>query len=186
MTTWRSGAQTAALVSRMVAVSDALHRTLGAAADHPGQPAATVLFDELSLQHAWHAELLTERLPRRAGVERAELTVLGRLAEPMAMLAELADGGDVVGVAAAYRLVVLPRLIEHGGDLAAGCSDAAERSLRRSLSFVALDLSQALARSGSLLVSLTADEGAEAHAGRVASDLSSAVATAAGGPGLGS
>ena len=170
----------------MVAVSEALHRLLGAAADHEGHPSATVLFDELSLQHAWHAELLTERLPRRAGVDRAELTVLGPLAGPFDVLAELASGGDLVAVAASYRLVVLPRLIEHGGDLAAGCSEAAERSLRRSLSFVALDLSAALARSGSLLVTLTGDASAEAHAGRVASDLSSAVARAAGGAGLGS
>ena len=185
MTTWRSGAQTASLVGRMVAVSDALHRILGHAADHEGHAAATVLLDELSLQHAWHAELLTDRLPRRAGVDRAALAVLGPLAEPLAVLDELATGGDVVGVTAAYRLVLLPRVIEHGSNLATGCSEAAERSLRRSLGFVALDLSQALARSGSLLVALTRDDAAESHAGRVASDLSAAVAAAADGPGLG-
>ena len=185
MTAWRSGEQTARLVGRMAAVSSSLHRILGAAADHEGQASATVLLDELSLQHAWHAEILTERLPLRAGIDRAELTVLGPLADPLAVLTELAEGGDVVGVVAAYRLVVLPRLIEHGGDLAAGCSEAAERSLRRALSFGALDLSEAIVRSGSLLVSLTSEGGAEAHAGRVAGDLSGAVAAAAGGPGLG-
>ena len=169
----------------MVAVSATLHGVLGRAADHEGVASATVLFDELSLQHAWHAELLTDRLPRRAGGDRSALTVLGTLAEPFEILDELARGGDIVGVTAAYRLVVLPRLIEHGGDLAAGCSEAAERSLRRSLSFVGLDLSQALARSGSLLVSLTLDPGAEAHASRVAGDLSAAVADAADGPGFG-
>jgi len=186
VSSWRSGEETAALVGRMAAVSSSLHGILGRASNHEGHAAATVLLDELSLQHAWHAEILTERLPLRAGVDRKDLTVLGGIAGPIDVVDELASGGDVVGVVAAYRLVLLPRLIEHGGALAVGCSDAAERTLRRSLSFVALDLTQALVRAGSLLVTMTADRAAEAHGSRVAGDLSAAVAAAVPGPGLGS
>jgi len=185
MTAWRSGEETAARVGRMVGASRALHRILGVASGHQGHPAATVLLDELSLQHAWHGDLLADRLPRRAGVDRAALSVLGPLEAPFSVVEELASGGDVVGVVAAHRLVLLPRLIEHGADLSAGCSEAAERSLRRSLSFVALDLAQALARTGSLLIALTEEPAAHAHASRVAGDLSGAVAAAADGPGLG-
>lgn len=185
MSTWRSGAETASHVGRMAAVSMRLHQILGTASMASEHPTATVMFDELSLEHAWHASLLTERLPRRAGVNRADLLVLGPIGPAMEVMAELASGGDTVGVASAYRSVMLPRLIESGGDIAASCSQAAERSLLRSLAFIGLDLEAATKRSGALVESLTGDRGSAAHAERVARDLEEVLLEVLGTRGLG-
>lgn len=185
MSAWRSGAETAVLVGRLAAASAAMHRSLGAASLSAGTASATVLLDELSLEHAWHAELLVGHLPRRAGVDRSSLIDLGPAEPAFAVIEELGRGGDAVGTAAAYAAGALPRIAEAAELLAASLSEAAERSLRRSLGFISMDLATAGRRGEEALASLLADAGAEAHAQRVAGDIAAALAEGCGPTGLG-
>ena len=142
MTTWRSGDQTAAELGRLLAVESLLHDQLGQASRTAQPPALVCLLDERSMLHASHVELLVDHLPRRDGVDRASLLVLGELEPVVEELRDLA--ADAATLLVAYREVLVVRVIEAVISLEVGCSDAAERSLRRSLGLVLTDLEESL------------------------------------------
>ena len=142
MTSWRSGDQTAVELGRLLAVESWLHQQLGEASRAAQSPALVCLLDERSMLHASHVELLTDHLPRRDGVDRASLLVLGELEPVVEQLRDLA--GDAATLLVAYREVLVVRVIEAVISLEVGCSDAAERSLRRSLGMVLKDLEDSL------------------------------------------
>jgi len=169
--TWRSGDETAALVGRLCAVSRRLHQILGASALRASSSAASIAFDEWSLEHAFHAELLFERLPRRAGIDPGALVELGALGGALELLEELGSGGDDVGIGAGYARVLLPRLRTSCAALSEGTSEAAERSLRRALRLIESDLAEATLASEELVESLCSSPGATEHAIRVTGDL---------------
>jgi hypothetical protein len=168
---WRSGEQTAELVGRLCAVSRRLHQILGASSHTAEVPALAIALDELSLEHAWHAELLFERLPLRAGYEREEAVQLGELAPALDLLASLGTAGDDVGLLAGYARVVLPRLVLSVAELGHGSSETAERSIKRSARLILSDLTEAAVLSERLAEAVISGEGAVGHAARVVADL---------------
>jgi hypothetical protein len=139
-----------------------LFEVLGAWADSEAVPEAELLFDVYSQQHAWHAELLAERLPVLDSVDVDTLTVAPS-AEVDRMLSVLAGAqrppqgdhdsagtlmGRGSGAAAAggtlLRLVgvgrvVLPRLVAGYGLHLRRLSPAADAALGRCLRLVLRD-----------------------------------------------
>jgi hypothetical protein len=102
-------ARTATLVGAYRWAEHRLFELTGAWAAEPSPPAVQVHLDEVSAQHAWHAELWADRLPVLDWFDPDRVTVpfgsagplfdaLGDLAEPVRRLAGL------------YRVVV-PRLV---------------------------------------------------------------------------
>jgi hypothetical protein len=114
---------------------------LGAWSTSTPEPAATVLFGEMSRRHGWHAELFWDRLPELSTLDAASLVrspgpATERLFEALGTL----DGEpvDVRRLVGAYR-VVLPMLVaEYRGALASS-SPVAEPSLQRWLQLVLAD-----------------------------------------------
>lgn len=142
MSTWRSGEATAADLGRLLAVEAALHQHLGAASLVAERPAVVCLLDERSLIHAAHVEMLMDHLPRRDSVNRADLIVLGPLTAAVDQFAMLC--ADAPTLLLAYREVLVRRVIDAVLSLEVNCSEAAERSLRRSLRMVLFDLEDSL------------------------------------------
>ena len=134
-------------------------------------PAVIIALDELSLEHAWHAELLIERLPERAGFDRDSALDLGGVAPALELLASLGGAGDEVGLLAGYARVLLPRFALSIDELGGGASEAAERSLRRAARLISSDLSAAAGIVESLTERVAASEGASGHARAVCGDL---------------
>ncbi len=87
--------QAAALAGRYRWVEQRLFELTGSWAPAAAAPAAGVLLDALSLQHAWHAELWAERLPVLDGADHDALT---RPSPPLArFFGALAEGGQADG-----------------------------------------------------------------------------------------
>jgi len=166
MSSWRSGEETAELVGRLCAVERRLHSTLGVASLAVPSAGVTVVLDELSLQHAWHAELLSERLPHRDGVDREALVDLGPADELFDVVDRYSRSGDQVGVLTLYAVYLLPRLLTTVSELAEGCSPAAERSLQRACGLIELDSSNALGVVDELRKQRAWATSARAHAER--------------------
>lgn len=102
--------QAARLAGSYCWVERRLFAVLGTWAPADPVPEARALFDVLSQQHAWHAELWSERLPVLDAVEPEALTVA-----PDADVERLFDvlsgpGGTLLRLASLAR-VVLPRLV---------------------------------------------------------------------------
>lgn len=136
---WWSGEQMADELGRLIAVLRLLHEVLGAASMVADDPALVCSLDERSMAHAQQAELLVDHLPRRDGVDRMALINLG----PLDGLDDLLQRhvAQPALLLRAHQALVLPRLARAVDRLSSHTSDAAERSLRRSLRFVAVDLS---------------------------------------------
>ena len=126
-------------LGRLIAVLRLLHEVLGVASLESGDPATTCSLDEYSMRHSHQAELLIDHLPRRDGVERAALIDLGSLLGLDDVLRARFSAPELL--LAAHEEVVLAWLVRNVDRMIAQTSDAAERSLRRSLRFVAADLS---------------------------------------------
>jgi hypothetical protein len=166
---------TADLVGELVAVLRQLHRVLGAAAPVVAHPSVCVFLDERALEHAWQAELLVERLPRRAGFDPEVVCVLGALAPGFDLLSSLGTAGDEVGLLAGYVSLLLPFLEHLVTQLERGASPAADRALLRCLRLVRSDLDASRPAGDELLDLLVAEDGPAAHAGRVVADLGSSL-----------
>ena len=148
--TWRSGHETALDVGRLCAVSRHLHGILGRAALQSERPPLTVAFDEWSLEHGWHGDVLFERLPLRADFSRERVIVLDELAPSFAVLEDFAAGGHDLELLGAYGDALLPLLVSSFGSVATQTSDSAERALRRSIRLITSDLMVAQERSREL------------------------------------
>jgi hypothetical protein len=118
-------------------------------------PQARVAFDVQSLQHAWHAELLAERLPAVDDTDPTTV-VLPPSAEVDRLLAGLGGGipapeeGTIATVAGGTLLrlvglarVLLPRLVAQYTRHLQRCAPVADAPLARALRLVLLDEHQA-------------------------------------------
>jgi hypothetical protein len=170
---FRDGAATAAVAGELCAVFRSLHRILGVGALEAPSAATTVYFDERSLEHAFHAELLFERLPLRAGFDREEVVALGALQPGLDLLASLGTAGDEVGLLAGYGSLLVPWVAHSLDQMAERSSEAADRSLRRAIRLICSDLDAARQPTDRLLAEIAGADGAAAHAGRVIADLGS-------------
>lgn len=138
MSEWRSGAAMADDLGQLIAVLDLLHRRLGESSLRSEHPPVVCTLDELSLQHAWQATELTTHLPKRDGVDRTALITLGSMAPADPLLDALSHEPERMLVA--YRQDVFPSVLASCDVLRASCSEAADRSLDRSLRLVLADL----------------------------------------------
>ena len=173
MTGFRDGLATAAELGPLVAALRRLHELLGSSALVVPSASAAIFLDERSLEHAWQAELLFERLPRRAGFEREVVIELGAAAVPLELLATLGAAGDEIGLVAGYGGAVAPWLDASLERLAASGSPAADRPLLRAIRLVRSDLEAAREPAERLMAALTSEIESARHAGRVLADLAS-------------
>lgn len=101
--------RTATLVGAYRWAEHRLFELTGAWAAEPSPPAVQVHLDEVSAQHAWHAELWADRLPVLDWFDPDSVTVPFGAAGPLFdALADLAE--PVRRLAGLYRVVV-PRLV---------------------------------------------------------------------------
>jgi hypothetical protein len=156
MMEWRSGVETAAQVGEACAAFRSLHGVLGKSASSSMIPAVTVALDERALEHAWHAEILFERLPHRDGVDREALVRPGTLGPLIDLLEGVGADHDALEVLAVYA-ASLSTLTASVSSLRTHASPAAERALQRACRFIEFDLEDAQTRSSEVLSALTAD-----------------------------
>jgi hypothetical protein len=117
-----------------------------------GDPALAVHASEMSLQHAWHAELWEERLPAVAWAAHRQLTA----APPsvVAALDELATAPDPVSRLAGLYRSLLPRLLETYADHVAATVPVTDGPVVRALTLVRRDEVDQLAAGSALLAEL--------------------------------
>ena len=129
---WRSGHETALELGRLCGAFRGLHHALGMRAPFLEEPAQVVFCSEWARLHAWHAELLFERLPLRAGFDRESVCTPGDF---VLMTEGLSDDEFLV----VYRQL-LSRIHEAVVSLGEGASPASERSVARAARLVLSDL----------------------------------------------
>jgi hypothetical protein len=154
LSTWRSGDEVALEVGRLCALCRELHVLLGEGAQAGSVAGLVVSLDEWSLQLAEHAASLYELLPLRAGFDRDVALDPGVFHPALAQLRSWSAAGDDVALLAGFVDEVLPALRREVATLREGCSEAAERSLRRALGFLTLDLDEAARIGGARLAQL--------------------------------
>jgi hypothetical protein len=127
----------AGLLGAYCAAERALFELTGAMAADPDTGAeAAVRLDEMSAEHAWHAELWADRLPVLSGVDAQALVVLP--APAAAAFAELGSGPARARMAGLFG-VVLPRLVTSYRRHLRATSGAADQPVRRALRLVLRD-----------------------------------------------
>jgi len=154
--------QNAALVSAYAELEQRLYEVLGTWAGAEPVAGAAVLFDELSQQHAWHAELWAERVPAVPG-----LAVVSGGCGPGHDLLRAAAGldGGAPRLAALSR-IVLPRVVAGYRFHIARATEVTDGPVIRALRLALHDDVDAMLRAEDLLQSLAgAAEAAEAVAG---------------------
>jgi hypothetical protein len=141
-----------------------------------GDAALSVHASEMSLQHAWHAELWEERLPAVAWADHAQLT-----AAPPAVAAaldELASTEDPVSRLAGLYRALLPKLLATYDAHAAATVAVTDGPVIRALTLVRRDEVDQLAAGNALLAELAG--GPEAR--RRAEEAEARVDALVGGP----
>jgi hypothetical protein len=137
-------------------------------------PSAQLYFDRIRAEHAWHAELWTERLPVLDWVDPQALT---RPPNPGvgALLAHLEGlgptGGGTEGRLAALARVVLPRLVTTYRIHLERSGPAADGAVRRALRLVLADERPAWEDAELLLQRLLCAPGARQRAGESQREL---------------
>ncbi|HLN17997.1 MAG TPA: hypothetical protein VK277_14740 [Acidimicrobiales bacterium] len=159
-------------------------------------PEVQVHLDQVSQQHAWHAELWEERLPVLSGVDPASFVrPLGPAVEPL--FAELAEGavpdedvdelaggrGVVQRLAGLYR-VATPRLLASYDRHLARATPVADGPTIRALRLVVADELAAWQQGECLLQGLLRRPHDAAAAAAACERLESLVVASGAGPGL--
>lgn len=159
-------------------VEHRLFEVTGAWATDGGPPALAVHAAEVSLQHAWHAELWEDRLPVLAGRDPAELTVApAPVVQAMDTLAAFSDPAD--RLAGLYR-ALLPRLLATYGAHAARAAEVSEGPVRRALTLVCRDETEQWLAGEALLETLLTAPGAVRRAAGAAEAVEASVAVQPG------
>jgi hypothetical protein len=131
-------------------------------------PAAAVLFGEMSRRHGWHAELFFDRLPELASLDPTSLVAPAGPGSA-ALLDALAQGDPpdapvtLRRLVAAYR-VLLPMLVVQYRAARATVSEVAEPSLGRWLDIVLRDDLDEWCRGQDLLATVLTDRSSLASA----------------------
>ncbi len=151
----------------------------GAWAADAADPRVQLHLDEVSIQHAWHAELFADRLPVLDGVDPDALSVPdGPVAGPLlGALGHLGDSAadadpltDVRRLAGLYR-VVLPRLLVTYDRHLGAAVPATDGPVIRVLRLVLRDESESWLAGESQLQALVVTPEAVAAAGQVQTEL---------------
>jgi hypothetical protein len=129
--------ETAELVGAYRWLEHRLFELTGGWALEPSTPAVQVHLSEVSLQHAWHAELWEDRLPVLASVDPAALTRPPPGAE--AALAVLEAAPDAVTRLGGLYRALLPRLLAAYDRHAATAAPVADGPVVRALTLVRRD-----------------------------------------------
>jgi hypothetical protein len=171
VTIWYSADEVAIDVGRLSAVASRLHSVLGSGALRCEDPSLTVLVDEWSLYFAEHAMALFDRLPLRAGFDRASVVHVGAYGPALALIDQRSQEGEELFFFAGFVTGVLPVLRRDAAALAQRTGDIAEKSLRRSLAFFALDLEAMAVAGADRLSQLTTHAGSRALVNSLPSTL---------------
>jgi hypothetical protein len=160
-------------------VEHRLFEVTGAWAVAGRDAAMSVHASEMSLQHAWHAELWEARLPAVAWADHAALTTApAAVTAVLDALAELID--PVSGLAGLYR-VVLPRLVATYEEHAARAVPVTDGPVIRALTLIRRDEADQLVAGRELLESLAGSPDARRRGDEAAEALD---ALLVGPPGL--
>ncbi len=152
-------------------------------------PAARVHLDEVSLQHAWHADLWGDRVPVLDRIDpdrllRPPAPAFGTLVGAMAELTQAGRGdADVRRLAALYR-VAIPRLLATYDQHLRETSPASDGPVIRVLRLVLRDEAESWQAGETLLQSLLTGPEQVAAASETQLALESLVVEAGAGAGL--
>ncbi len=140
----------AALIGAYSWIEARLFQLTGAWAGAADRPEIQILLDEVSTEHAWHAELFAERLPVLDWVDADTLVV-----PPSAGVASMLEALDDPALSAAARVdvlaaVVLPRLIATYERHLARAAPVADRPVMRALRLVLTDEREEVEAAGAL------------------------------------
>lgn len=127
-------------------------------------PAAGVLFGEMSRRHGWHSEVLFERLPELASVDADALVRAPGPATEALFGALDAAASTLERLVGSYRVLV-PTLLGEYRSTAATLSPVAEASLARWLDIVVRDDVEEWCRGDAELRAALVDEAAVRAAG---------------------
>jgi hypothetical protein len=176
--------RTALLLGAYAWVEGRLFSVLGAWAAEEGDHSAVVLLDALSRQHAWHASLFTECLPKVPALAASSLAESPAAPAPSTaeVLDRLAVVGDSVERMAGLARVVLPRLVTGYRRHLATARSMSDAPVVRALRLVVRDEVEALVETEEALEALMAGRGSPSAALARAADLEEPLAGA--GPGL--
>jgi hypothetical protein len=140
--------ETAELVGAYRWVEHSLFELTGSWARHASSPRLALHYDEVSMQHGWHAELWLSRLPVLDSFDREAATVpLGSALGEVFDLVTAGDSepgetaapvGDLARLCFLYRVVV-PRLLVSTRRHLHACSVASDRPTARALRLVLRD-----------------------------------------------
>jgi hypothetical protein len=159
-------------------VEHRLFEVTGAWAVGGGDAVVSVHASEMSLQHAWHAELWEERLPAVAWADHERLT-----AAPDAVAAaldELAAADDPASRLAGLYRSLLPRLLITYDEHAAVTVPVTDGPVIRALTLVRRDEVDQLAAGTALLDGLLAGPGAARRADEAAARMEALLTGPAG------
>ncbi|HVX20721.1 MAG TPA: hypothetical protein VHB02_05185 [Acidimicrobiales bacterium] len=180
--------QSAALAGAYRWAEERLFRLAGAWAADPAPAAVQVHLDEVSGQHAWHAQLWADRLPVLDWFDQDAATApLGPVAGPLLAALAALPADPAARMAGLYRVVV-PRLVVGYDRHLARTAAATDGPVVRALRLVRRDQVDAWRAGEALLQDLLAGAGDGAAAVAVASaaarDLETVVADHGGSAGL--
>lgn len=133
-------------------------------------PAAGVLFGEMSRRHGWHSEVLFDRLPELASVDADALVRAPGPATEALFGALEASASTLERLVGAYRVLVPTLLVEYRST-ASTLSPVAEASLARWLDIVVRDDVEEWCRGDATLRAAVVDEAAVRAAGAHQVDL---------------
>jgi hypothetical protein len=159
VSSWSPWDEVAVDVGRLCIVARRLHVALGSAALVVPTPGIAVLFDEWSLNLAEHAASLWEHLPLRAGFDRGSVLDSGAYDEVLCDLESTDPSIDELYLFVGIVTIVIPALRRDVTAIHQRTSDVAERSLRRTLSFLEIDLEVAWLQGDERLSTLADDGG---------------------------
>jgi len=176
-------AQAAELLGAYCFVERRLFELTGAWSGELGVPRLAVHLDQVSQQHAWHAELWADRLPVLAGIEPASLVAPAGPALGPVLDALAATDTAVERLAGLYRCV-LPRLLVTYGRHLRRAVPATDAPVIRALRLVRTDeLAAWQVGEAQLEVLIDTPDAARAAATAVGA-LEATLASGLAGPGL--
>lgn len=149
-------------------------------------PAAAVVLTSLSGQFAWHAELLFDLLPVRAGVDREALVAdeVRGADDVLERLEDLGASRDVGALCLALARVVVPRLQAAATSPAPRVTAAFDGPRARAATLVSRDLADAVSDLESLLARLALGARAVSRGLEVAAQCEADLVAAGVGVGL--
>lgn len=171
---WRGLLATSVHLGHYAWTERRLFELLGAWSVLEEDPAVKVLFDAQSHEHAWHAEVLIDRLPELREVDVD--TLLVPPSEGFAAVIDTVAGFEtLVERAVGLHGVLVPHLIDAYRHELAGTTEVAGASLMRWLKMILADLSEEASRGVELCESSLRDDSSRTLATSVLAELTASL-----------